>query len=326
MPKDKEIVKTLKNLPLRVAITDYCNLNCVFCSNEGMKREQKNINHINPKLLKALLKTANKKLNQLSLTGGDPTLHPNILEILNLVDGFEFSSFFHTNGIALNEEIIKHLKGFKKVAVSIHGVNLNIWGVLTRGSEEQYKRVLANLDLLSHEDLNVEIKQVVVRGVNDDEKTLKQLLDFVNNYSFFIKFLNFEAIEKNQMNSIVAIDKIIKRLENLGCSFDKNQDAFFRGQTGYLPMHRFQYKDIDGVAIEIGCGSLTGCKNCWEANEIFVTPDLKLKPCHMSNKTFDLKSALEKEDEQGLWHEIIESRRFLSKMPGLNKEYWMQNE
>ena len=35
--------EALANYPIRIALTDYCNLDCVFCSNEGMGLTNKNL-------------------------------------------------------------------------------------------------------------------------------------------------------------------------------------------------------------------------------------------------------------------------------------------
>ena len=110
---DIDIKWILEHFPLRIALTDYCNLKCFFCSNEGMDLSCKNLRHIDLESLKYLLKlTKENGLNNLSLTGGEPSLYSNIDELLTFVKSLNLKqTFFHTNGTYLTKELIdKHLK------------------------------------------------------------------------------------------------------------------------------------------------------------------------------------------------------------------------
>lgn len=326
-----DIQYVLKNFPLRIAITDYCNLQCFFCSNEGMHLRQKNTTHIDFNSLKFLISTLSKNgLEGLSLTGGEPILYPKLEEFFFFLESETLKNkFLHTNGVALNEDIISNgLKNFTKIAVSIHTTGRKTWQKITGGTDSQFKKLQTNLKFLGKIKKGgpqIEIKHVIIQGYNDDLDIIKGTLDLCNGYGFKFKFLNFEPIKKEHQNLVVPFGGLKKKLENLGCKPLKKENTF-RGQSDYLPVIWYKYKNTKGVAIEIGCGSPNVCKACFNSNEIFITSNLEIKPCHMSSQMIPLDQIIKSQDENAIYEAVIRSREILRSMPGMNKHYWQELE
>jgi GTP 3',8-cyclase len=321
--------KTLNNFPLRIAVTDYCNLRCFFCSNEGMDRSKKNKKHANINQLKSLIKILSKKgLKNISITGGDPTVYPYINELLTFLKQFDsINVFFHTNGINLNQKVIKLLsETCSKIAVSVNSVNIETWQKITGGSRDQFEKLISNLNLLSKlkKKALIELKFVPIKGYNFSAKEIKDFLDTCNNFKFKFKFLNFEPIFPQHIQLTIPIEKVTKKLINLGCKPVAN-DKDFRGQSSYLPIKKFNYKNTFGVVIEIGCGQSEVCNDCFQSNEIFITPEISIKPCHMDSFEIDLSKFIENKNIAKVYQSIIDSRIFLSKSPGAGLKIWQQN-
>jgi len=316
----------LELFPLRIAVTDHCNLRCFFCSNEGMPILQKNKTHIDTKQLKYFIKVLiNKGLKNISITGGEPTMHPKIIEIINFLNQFNLKNlFFHTNGINLNEELLKKLSiKFNKIAISIHSVNFYTWQRITNGTEQQFKEIIYNLGILPKFASNtlVELKYVPIRGYNDSPKEFKDFVEFCNSFGFKFKFLNFEPISPTQIKLAIPLEEIKRCLINIGCQTEKNERSF-RGQSNYLPIKKIRYKNISGVIIEIGCGNPKICKECYQSNEIFITPDLKIKPCHINSYQINLKNFIEQKNSPAIFKAIVDSRLFLTQSPGAGFKTW----
>ncbi len=318
----------LHNFPLRLSITDYCNLACFFCSNEGMDLRQRNKNYVDIFLLKRFIKIlANRGLKKISITGGEPSLHPKILDIVNFLNQFNFRDlFFHTNGINLNEVLMGELlKKFTKIAVSIHSMNFDTWTKITGGRREHFDKLLSNLSLLSESskglDIIIELKFVPIRGYNDSNKEFLDFLKYCSDKKFKFKFLNFEPILAEHIKKVIPFNEIKRKLIRLGC-FQSSKKGSFRGQNNYLPIEIFHYKNTRGVAIEIGCGDSKVCNSCYLSNEIFVTPDFKIKPCHIDNFSLDLLKYIKNKDVEKILYYILESRKFLSTAPGANIKVW----
>ncbi|MBI2630251.1 radical SAM protein [Candidatus Pacearchaeota archaeon] len=323
-----KIAQILERFPLRVAVTDFCNVRCFFCSNEGMTCEQKNTMHTEVRDLGYLLETLTKMgLAQISITGGEPTLHPHLGEILQMVNATSTRQrFFHTNGIEMEKALESgELDYFSKIAVSTHAFEYDIWSKINHGTQAQYERLMKNLRELGRRGLNnkVEIKHVPMAGINDSREMLRKTLDVCSKYGFKFKFLNFEPIERTQGHLVIPINRVSKTLEQLGCE-PIQDDYIFRGQSDYLPIKRYGYKGAMGVVIEIGCGDPEVCKACYKSNEIFVTPTLDLKPCHTNDQTIPLLPAIRNKDKAGILKRIVKSREFLYRRPGENSAYWRQ--
>lgn len=319
----------LTNFPVRIALTDHCNLRCFFCSNEGMDLKCKNLRQINPDYLKYFLEVVKDiGISGVSLTGGEPSLYPHLEDLLDHIKKLKFSqTFFHTNGTSLTPFLIdNYLSSFSKVAVSIHTVNLGTWQRLTGGSRRQFTQLMANLGYLSSYSkigrLNVEIKSVPMKGINDPTDELEQLLDFCSNNKFKVKFLNFEPITQVQQSYQIAVQETLDKVILVGGE-TLPPDTEFRGQKSYLPLNRFKYKDTNGVVIEIGCGQPEVCGTCAHSNEIFIDPNLEIKPCHASNVSFPLRPFIENKNSQEILDGIIRSRDFLLTKPGLGRTYWL---
>jgi len=316
----------LNYLPLRIAVTDYCNLKCFFCSNEGMPLCNKNKTHININELKYLVKSlANEGLKNVSITGGEPTLHPQIIEIINFLNKFNFKNlFFHTNGINLTEKLVKKLsEGFTKIAISLHSANFKTWQKLTGGTKKQFKILISNLKMISKfsDRPLIELKYVPIKGYNDSEKEFKSFLELCNSFKFKFKFLNFEPIIQEHQGLEIPFEKIKETLIKIGCKFLGN-DKYFRDQNRYLPIKKFKYKNIFGVAIEIGCGDPKVCKECYRVNEIFISPEMKIKPCHISDYQIDLKKFVNQKEKKKIFQTIVHSREFLFSAPGSGSRIW----
>jgi len=326
--KNKDIVleRCLSDFPLRIAITDYCNLRCFFCSNEGMPLCQKNKQHIDFKKLKKLISILTERgLKKISLTGGEPTLHPEIYKIINFLKRFKFKELYlHTNGSLLSRELLeKSVGSFTKIAISVHSVNFASWQKITSGAKQQFDRIMKNIELASSykNKFLVELKYVPVKGWSDSDTEFSDFLELCSLYKLKFKFLNFEIITKAQEGLSLPFNEVKKKLLSLGCQ-EKLDEKIFRGQSRYLPIKRLKYKNVFGVAIEIGCGEPKVCEECYLSNEIFLTPQLEIKPCHASNYKIDLNQLIDKKDSQSIFNAIVDSRKFLATAPGLGKKTW----
>jgi len=324
-----QIKKILKDIPLRISITDYCNLNCFFCSNEGMHLGLKNTTEIDFDNLIYFLRLLRRNgLEKISITGGDPTNYTKLEDLLRKINDFGFKKvFFHTNGVLLNENLILgELKKFDKIAISIHSLNFNEWKKMTGGKKDQFNKILKNLELMSNEGFskNVEIKIVLVRGINDSKTSIKNILEFCEKNNFRFKFLILEPIKENHKKLIFSLNEMSNLLKEIGAQ-ELLRGNIFRNQTRYLPINKYKYKSTEGVLIEIGCGKKETCKACSDSNEIFITPKLEIKPCHISPYMIDLSEAIKDKNKDKILNLLLKSRCFLKTCPGENKKYWGQD-
>lgn len=103
-------------------LTDYCNQNCSYCFAKKMMDEGKgNISTGNfKKAIDFIVKSGEKKIG---LIGGEPTLHPEFLELIDYVIGKVKTILLFTNGI-IEEDISRKLGNIEDEEFSVL-LNLN---------------------------------------------------------------------------------------------------------------------------------------------------------------------------------------------------------
>ncbi|RPI15911.1 MAG: radical SAM protein [Ignavibacteriae bacterium] len=87
--------------------TAKCNLSC-----DGCYRKNELNSHKSLEIIREELDTFNKfrKCDGVSIAGGDPLLHPNIVEIVKMVKEYGCKPIINTNGLALTKDLLKELK------------------------------------------------------------------------------------------------------------------------------------------------------------------------------------------------------------------------
>jgi len=100
-----------------VEITDICNIHCDGCYRLVMGEGHKPLSQIKEEIL-FLKKWRN--CDGISLAGGEPILHPQIIEIIQFITGNKMKSLILTNGYALDEKLLLQLKKAGLTGLSFH--------------------------------------------------------------------------------------------------------------------------------------------------------------------------------------------------------------
>jgi len=106
-----------------IEITNICNLNCNFCPSTVRKKEYMSIENFE-KIIKKVYKYT--KLICLHVKG-EPLLHPNLKEILKILEKYNLKTNITTNGTLVREklDIIKNSKAVRQINFSIHSITQN---------------------------------------------------------------------------------------------------------------------------------------------------------------------------------------------------------
>lgn len=113
-----------------VEITDVCNLKCKFCPETSRKKEFMNVNNF-----EKIIKKIHTHTNLVALhVKGEPLLHPELAELLKILEKYNLKANITTNGTLIKEtlEVIKKSKAVRQINFSIHSISQN------GGDDEKY--------------------------------------------------------------------------------------------------------------------------------------------------------------------------------------------
>ncbi|MDD5770031.1 MAG: radical SAM protein [Candidatus Gracilibacteria bacterium] len=161
-------------------VTDECNMKCNICyhKSEPGKGNYKSLSDI--KLMHLTLLRVESKPDLIQVTGGEPTLHPEILDILKyLKSGPVRHLMLNTNGIKIanDENFVKELKklgpGFE-VYLQFDSLNENSLKILRNQNMLETRKKA--LEMLNKYEISTTLVCVISREVNDNE--IGELIDF----------------------------------------------------------------------------------------------------------------------------------------------------
>lgn len=155
------------------AITTACNCRCDMC---GQWKQKHEFAKDYEKLIDFMKEN---KVIMLSLTGGEPTLHPELTKIIKYAKLKGFYVHLLTNGTTMTPKLAKDLKesGLDLVSVSIDHYKPGIQDKL-RGYKNCHKKAVNAVRILKDEGLNVITSTVIT---SESSKDIEKVIDFINN-------------------------------------------------------------------------------------------------------------------------------------------------
>lgn len=189
-----------------IEVTTRCNLNCPLCyANAGIGKDL-SLEKIE-KMLDFFIEAENGQGEILQISGGEPTIHPNIMEIINLARSKNFKYIMlNTNGlrIAEDEDFVRELSKFKdkfEVYLQFDGFKEETYKIL-RGKNILSIKEKAIQNLVKYK-IPTTLVCTVSKGVNDDE--LGKIFSFALSKES-IRGVNFQPV-----TFFGRIDENIKR-------------------------------------------------------------------------------------------------------------------
>lgn len=276
---------------LRVSITDRCNLRCVYCmGSEDAKTYASHWKLLHYKeILEVVRCAAELGVTKIRLTGGEPLVHPDIIEITKQIrnmPGIEDLSLT-TNGVLL-DEFAEKLKaaGLNRVNISLDSLNPARYRKITRDGE--LEKVLQGLDAaLSHGLEPVKINVVLMRNCNDVE--IPDFISLALNRKLIVRFIEYMPIDhhdENYLQSFVPASLVKKTAEAASVKLVPISHPLGAGPADYFSISKNGKKGTIGLINSI---SRHFCSSC---NRLRLTADGKLKSCLYWQKEFGVHSAL----------------------------------
>jgi MoaA/NifB/PqqE/SkfB family radical SAM enzyme len=124
------------NSPFKIffEITSNCNMNCKHCLNKNSNHEL--INMPTETIFRYIDMFRDNKVLDINITGGEPFMHPDIINVLDYAIKIFPSLTISTNGTMLNDSILKFLQE----------INLRYLNISLDGTENSYKNIRSCFD------------------------------------------------------------------------------------------------------------------------------------------------------------------------------------
>ena len=262
-------------LNLRISVTQRCNLNCPYCHREGQERKPNDsvVEMTAPEIVRLVKIASNLGINRIKLTGGEPLLRKDILEIVEGIAGLQgLQDLSMTTNGTLLASMAKDLRacGLMRVNISLPSLNRDIYGKLMSGDlRDVLKGIKAAVDTGLHP---VKVNMLVLAGVNENE--IPAMIQFSTKSGTLLQLIELEPINLTQTY-----------YEHYHHSLDKVEDEMARQALHievrpYMQNRRIYHLPNGRVEIIHPLENTEFCAHC---TRLRVTSDGKLKPCLMVN-------------------------------------------
>jgi GTP 3',8-cyclase len=286
---------------LRVSLTQRCNLRCVFCHMEGQLVSNEELSPVEIETVVRAAVTAG--VERVKLTGGEPTLRSDIVEIVRRVAALGVEVSMTTNGLRLAELAVPlKAAGLSRVNVSLPSLDPSTYRELT-GVDGLGKAVAGVRAALAAGLSPVKLNVVALSGSTADRAGFERLVGFAREVGAWIQVIEFENVSGRVDPEVYrSLHSELGRLTK-----EAVHSAF---PTGYNRLHhRPRYDISDGgppVTLEV-VQPVENPSFCMACERLRVTSDGHLKGCLMTNAGLvDLRPILREPDSEAA---LAEARR-----------------
>lgn len=283
---------------LRIIIAQACNYNCYFCHHEGLYKMKKTM--LTTEDLSYLYEVANRNLQmtRMTLTGGEPFILENIVDVVKSLDELGCELTIVTNGSYL-EEKIEVCKYIKKLNISIHSLNKDEYEKIV-GKEDTFEKVINSIKVVrsKYPNLEINLNYAFINCEKIYEK-VADLIEFAKGNKLNIKFI--ELFPKN-CKDFIPIENLQAFLLNNGHTILETNDRktkFSNKKDSYI----YTTKCFCSRALDFDSPS----DFCNKNNDVFITPDGNAKVCRMKKDEIELMNDIKNKNEIELTKKLKKS-------------------
>ncbi|MFL5633255.1 MAG: GTP 3',8-cyclase MoaA [Gemmatimonadaceae bacterium] len=273
---------------LRISVTDRCNFRCLYCMPAaGLEWLPKSEILSYEEIARVVSELAPLGLRRLRITGGEPTLRPNLdllVGMLRAIPGIEDISL-STNGVRL-PTLAHSLKaaGLDRVNMSADSLRVERIRAISRRTTD-FDPVTAAAAAEQAGLSPIKINVVVMRGINDDEVADFARLTLEHQWHVrFIELMPVGEMRELTWDHIVPSEEILRRLESIAPLLPTSEPVRGNGPAKY-----FRFAEARGTVGIITPMSHTYCGSC---NRVRLTADGRLRTCLFGEDEVDLRTPL----------------------------------
>lgn len=272
---------------LRISIVDKCDLRCTYCMPEDqhfLKREELMTREEIATIARLFVERYG--VNKIRITGGEPLVRPDAVDIVRDMAALPVKLGLTTNALSLH----KHLDGLidaglKSVNISLDTFDAERFRKIAR--RDGFERVHTNILLAMERGLRVKVNMVVMRGINDDE--LLRFVELTREHPVHVRFIEFMPFAGNHWGR----ERVYTYAEMLGHigsvhSYEKLND------DPHSTAKAYRVANWPGTFAVISTVTEPFCGNC---DRLRITAEGRMRNCLFSREETDLLSALRRGED-----------------------------
>ena len=293
---------------LRISITNKCNLDCYFCHGEGQSKLEMGYELTLDDILFIVETAKHMGFTKLKLTGGEPTLRKDIIQIIEKINKIQIDDFsIISNGVNLLK-LAKDLReaGLPRINVTLQTLNKDrFYNTICRDTSK-LDLILSGIDK-ALEVGYTDMKLNFIYHSKESEDDLKEICEFAKTRDLLIVVLPILMINPKDNDYVTGLDTLYKRIQQ----FDIAQEEIILDNEGIM---RKLIKLKNGTSLLIRMNELSEifpyqhclyCKKKKSCREgifpIRITADGFILPCLSEGiMREDIKNSLVKKDKSQL--------------------------
>jgi cyclic pyranopterin phosphate synthase len=271
---------------LRISVTDRCNMRCIYCMpEEGVTFRPREEILTFEEIARVAEVAYSLGIRSVRLTGGEPLLRRDVVELVRQVASVGFSDLsLTTNGLRLAP--LAHdlaQAGLHRVNISCDSLRPDRFAEIRRRGD--LATVLEAMDVAEDAGLlPVKVNVVVIAGVNDDE--VLDFAQFARRHRRVVRFIEYMPLDADrtwQREQVVPGDELLATI-NARWAIEPVRD-----EDTSAPAERYRFCDGQG---EIGVVSSVTKPFCGDCDRLRLTADGAVRNCLFSDDEVELRSLL----------------------------------
>ena len=253
---------------LRISLTQRCNFNCFFCHQEGETNPR---GEATAEEIEAVAATASELgIRRFKLTGGEPLLREDIVEVVRRIAPYADEVSMTTNGSLLAEKAASLREaGLRRVNISLHSAKPKVFSKIT--GCDMLSEVEEGVEAAIRSGLRpVKLNMVVLNGLNSGE--IPRMIEFSKDVGAVLQLIEFQPILRGARDwdrfhyDLSHVEEMLEAR-----SVEVQERALHRRR-------RYQLKGGGIVEVVRPMHNSQFCRFC---TRLRVTSDGRLKPCLM---------------------------------------------
>lgn len=282
---------------LRLSLTDVCNFRCAYCLPNGYKKTSDEPDLSLAEITRLLKGFARLGFRKVRLTGGEPTLRPELLEIVSVAAALGYQVAMTTNAYRLKEKILPlKQRGLSQINISMDSLRAGAFKQIT--GKDELSSVLATIDEALAQGLaKVKVNTVLIKGFNELE--FADFLNFIKDRPLTLRFIELMQTAQNKdlfTQGHVRSADLIKQILDTGWS------PSLRTATDG-PAEEFWHPDSVGKIGFISPYQKDFCATC---NRLRVSAKGGLRLCLFGHGQTSLRPFLQDDDSQEALVEFVQ--------------------